>query len=54
VADEIKKGDVVTLKSGGPKMTVAWVEQDEALCEWFDSKSDSQQKRFALAVLAKA
>jgi uncharacterized protein YodC (DUF2158 family) len=35
-----KPGDVVTLKSGGPKMTVAWCEDQngtpQAYCEWFE------------------
>lgn len=31
----IASGEVVQLKSGGPKMTVAWVEEGEAYCEWF-------------------
>jgi uncharacterized protein YodC (DUF2158 family) len=40
--DEIKEGSVVQLKSGGPIMTVAWVERageqytvDVACCTWF-------------------
>ena len=42
MADEIKAGSVVKLKSGGPAMTVAWVEtrekqytEDVACCTWF-------------------
>jgi uncharacterized protein YodC (DUF2158 family) len=39
MADEIKAGDVVRLKSGGPKMTVQKVEPwdgaTRAWCEWF-------------------
>jgi uncharacterized protein YodC (DUF2158 family) len=39
MADEIKAGSVVQLKSGGPHMTVAWVEDElgtrQAYCEWF-------------------
>ena len=31
----IERGAVVSLKSGGPKMTVASVEYDEAKCNWF-------------------
>ncbi|WP_374293103.1 YodC family protein [Paenirhodobacter enshiensis] len=35
---EINVGCVVQLKSGGPLMTVAWIENGEAYCEWFDNK----------------
>ena len=49
---EIKAGDIVTLKSGGPKMTVAWVDDGQANCEWFDTKPETQSKIFDLNVLA--
>ena len=32
----MKKGDVVVLKSGGPKMTVRGFEYGEFVCQWFD------------------
>lgn len=32
---ELKIGDVVQLKSGGPKMTIANEEQGEFICLWF-------------------
>lgn len=41
MADEIKVGSVVQLKSGGPKMTVSQVgvphlhEVEHAWCDWF-------------------
>jgi uncharacterized protein YodC (DUF2158 family) len=39
----VKPGDVVRLKSGGPLMTVARVDNRSgemiAVCEWFDEKS---------------
>jgi len=35
MAPEIKAGSVVQLKSGGPLMTVAWIQYEEAYCEWF-------------------
>lgn len=34
----IKAGDIVVLKSGGPNMTVKWVDGSECYCEWFDGK----------------
>ncbi|QZH75510.1 MAG: DUF2158 domain-containing protein [Erythrobacter sp.] len=41
---EITKGQVVQLKSGGPTMTVEWVEGEEAYCVWFDGKKTAGQK----------
>jgi len=39
---ELKEGDVVELKSGGPKMTVkspkAGMSGNEVICQWFDGK----------------
>jgi uncharacterized protein YodC (DUF2158 family) len=39
MADWIKPGSVVQLKSGGPLMTVAWTQENlgmvSACCEWF-------------------
>jgi uncharacterized protein YodC (DUF2158 family) len=44
----IKKGDVVQLKSGGPEMTVNFVENsygvEEAACTWFiNNKKESSR-----------
>jgi uncharacterized protein YodC (DUF2158 family) len=53
-ADEIKAGDVVQLKSGGPKMTVEkvelWNEVMTAWCEWF-TDNKNQGGRFPLTSL---
>lgn len=40
---DIKRGDVVTLKSGGPCMTVEAVSDAEVKCRWFgeDGSIDS-------------
>jgi len=32
---EYKVGDIVQLKSGGPKMTIDGIEEGEYLCKWF-------------------
>ena len=47
------EGDVVFLKSGSPPMTIAWIEGDEALCQWFDEKRNAKSERFYLTVLKK-
>ncbi len=38
----LKIGDVVTLKSGSPKMTVIATTRDDnkGLCQWFDQRAD--------------
>ncbi|CAG4889074.1 YodC family protein [Paraburkholderia saeva] len=47
-------GDVVTLKSGGPRMTVTHVgpvalaEGDWLVCQWFDEQGELRQDMFAL------
>lgn len=46
----IYAGSVVQLKSGGPKMTVRWVEEGEAYCEWF-SNHDAKGSKFTVAQL---
>jgi len=35
-AEEFKAGDVVQLKSGGPKMTVQHTGNGNAVCVWFE------------------
>jgi uncharacterized protein YodC (DUF2158 family) len=47
----IKIGDVVRLKSGGPKMTVQERYENEWLCKWFDSKNETCCEPFAEALL---
>lgn len=42
--EQIHAGDVVMLKSGGPPMTVRWVEEKEAFCDWFDGKNDKSAR----------
>lgn len=56
---EIKKGSIVQLKSGGPKMTVEgfqWnpmkgkYDEDKVICSWF-VKYDKKQDTFERAAL---
>lgn len=46
-------GGVVQLKSGGPLMTITWVEDDEAYCEWFDNKKTAGAKFPLTSLLSK-
>ncbi len=48
---EIKAGSTVQLKSGGPSMTVRWVEGEEAFCEWFDAKNEVKERKFLVTSL---
>lgn len=49
----LKPGDVVTLKSGGPKMTVDWTNDEDTACTWFVG-SKREQAKFYTATLVKA
>ncbi len=51
MAEKIEVGTVVRLKSGGPKMTVQWIEDDMAGCVWFDSKGAQQAGNYPIATL---
>ncbi|WP_116654463.1 YodC family protein [Pelagibacterium sediminicola] len=50
MSDEIKLGDVVQLKSGGPKMTVANIDRygydstESARCDWFVANKEPWKK----------
>lgn len=48
---QFKSGDVVILRSGGPKMTIRWVEEEygtlTASCSWFDTKGEIREKTFS-------
>ena len=56
MANEIKAGDVVQLKSGGPLMTVHSIGNyngiESASCMWFE-KNKQEKGVFALPMLAK-
>ncbi len=56
MVSEFKAGDVVQLKSGGPKMTidklVTWQGVASAACDWFVGSAQEQQSgTFALTSL---
>lgn len=52
MADEqFKPGDVVSLRSGGPRMTIATVDGQGAFCEWFTDDQHPQSRSFALTSL---
>jgi len=56
---EFELGEVVRLKSGGPKMTVTSLDEGslgsgpEVWCEWFDDKTKVQSGGFAPTSLEK-
>jgi uncharacterized protein YodC (DUF2158 family) len=58
MADELKVGDVVQLKSGGPKMTIEGIDAyglenyKQAICVWFE-KSKRETHVFELTSLQK-
>lgn len=60
MSTEIKVGDIVRLKSGGPVMTVDEIGYEQgyeggpqsAWCEWFDDKKQPQRRAFKLTSLA--
>jgi uncharacterized protein YodC (DUF2158 family) len=52
VADaQFKLGDIVSLRSGGPLMTIAMVDGKTAFCEWFSDDQQPQSRSFALTSL---
>ncbi|WP_417515814.1 YodC family protein [Minwuia sp.] len=62
MSSDIKPGDVVRLKSGGPDMTVTlidkandWDKHQSAWCEWFDEKDKKPMNRvYAVHALEQA
>lgn len=57
--DDFKKGDMVKLKSGGPKMTIDDIGKynyndfDQAKCVWFEKDNVKQESVFSLETLVK-
>jgi uncharacterized protein YodC (DUF2158 family) len=48
---QFKPGDIVSLRSGGPRMTIASIDGQMAYCEWFSDDQHPQSKSFALTSL---
>lgn len=48
---QFQTGDVVQLKSGGPKMTVSTLKDGEVWCVWFDKDNAPQSRVFKPEVL---
>lgn len=52
--EQLKVGDVVRLKSGGPKMTVYEIDKYKMIsCKWFDKKEEIQCLDFTQDTLEK-
>jgi uncharacterized protein YodC (DUF2158 family) len=47
---ELKAGNTVRLKSGGPLMTISWIDNESAMarCEWFDKNNSFSSNDFYL------
>jgi uncharacterized protein YodC (DUF2158 family) len=48
--NQLTAGQCVKLKSGGPAMTIRWIDQDDAYCDWFVSQ-EAKAAQFRLAQL---
>ena len=48
---QLQPGDTVTLRSGGPRMTIATIDAKGAFCEWFTDDQQLQSRSFALTSL---
>jgi uncharacterized protein YodC (DUF2158 family) len=51
---DVKPGDVVVLKSGGPALTVAEVNDDHAECVWLGDEGHLFRETLPLVVLERA
>ena len=50
--DLMEIGDIVRLKSGGPKMTIVSIDESAgASCTWFDRNGKRHESVFALATV---
>jgi uncharacterized protein YodC (DUF2158 family) len=48
---QFQPGDVVSLRSGGPRMTVAMISGPNAFCEWFTDDQHLQSRSFVVTSL---
>lgn len=46
-----KVGDIVSLKSRGPRMTVVWIGSDGVMCQWFNRAGDLKSGSFPVESL---
>ena len=58
MTDTLNAGDSVQLKSGGPVMTIEWIENNEsggsnAFCKWFDKKDELKSSVFEIKTLTR-
>ena len=57
MSESLNPGDVVQVKSGGPKMTVITVGDNYGSpvvwCEWFDEKGEPKKSSFAPSSVTK-
>jgi uncharacterized protein YodC (DUF2158 family) len=51
MADQLKPGDRVRLRSGGPLMTVHSINGDHIDCQWFTPKGELHSATFPLFML---
>ncbi len=51
MAESLKVGDVVRLKSGGPEMVIEKIEGTQALCAWQDAKKVAKSHYYQLTSL---
>lgn len=55
MSEVFKKGDIVQLKSGGPKMTINnYTDGSRVFCKWFNSKNEVQSEVFQQEALVLA
>jgi len=50
---DFTKGDIVRLKSGGPKMTVSSVKATAIACQWFDRNGKTHKSDFDVEMVEK-